>query len=67
MKEKEAFRIKAMNTKELANSYGVSRRVFNTWLQPFIADIGPRRGHYFTTLQVKMILDKLGPYNLGAE
>ncbi|PWV45944.1 hypothetical protein [Chitinophaga sp. S165] len=67
MKEKEEFRIKAMNTKELANSYGVSRRVFNTWLQPFISDIGPRRGYYFTALQVKIILDKLGPYNLAAE
>lgn len=61
MKEKEAFHIKAMNTKELANSYGVSRRVFTRWIQPFISDIGPRRGHYFTTLQVKIILDKLGP------
>jgi hypothetical protein len=56
--------LKAMKTKELASSYGVSRKVFNTWLRPFAQEIGPKRGHYFTTLQVKIIVEKLGPYNL---
>lgn len=64
MKGKEEFCIKPMNIKELAQSYGVSRRVFHTWIQPFISDIGPRRGYYFTTLQVKIIFEKLGPWNL---
>lgn len=67
MKEKVEIRIKAMNTKELAQSYGVSKRVFNTWIQPFLSDIGPRRGYYFTTLQVRIIFEKLGPNNQDQE
>ncbi len=56
--------IKAMNTKELANLYGVTRSILNTWLEPFRNEIGPRLGHYYTVKQMKIILDKLGPYNL---
>lgn len=55
---------KACNTKELANLYGVSRKVLNTWLRPFLAEIGPRQGHYYTAKQVQTILDRIGPYNL---
>jgi len=52
--------LKPYTTKELANMYGVSRRIFRNWLQPFNNQVGPKTGHYFTVAQVKLIFDKLG-------
>ena len=52
--------LKPYTTKELANMYGVSRRIFRNWLQPFSAQLGSKTGHYYTVAQVKIIFDKLG-------
>jgi len=52
--------VKAYTTKELAALYGVSYKAFNTWLQPYTQEIGEKRGWYFTTLQVRIIFEKLG-------
>ncbi|MFB6453792.1 hypothetical protein ACE38W_00870 [Chitinophaga sp. Hz27] len=45
---------------ELALTYRISDRTFKKWIEPFLGDIGKRRGRYFTVRQVKTILEKLG-------
>ena len=46
---------------ELAMLYGVSKSTFNKWLKRHREAIGERDGHFYTTLQVKIIFAKLGP------
>ena len=52
--------VKAYTTKELAGLYGISCKAFNTWLQPYMEEIGEKKGWYFTTLQVRIIFEKIG-------
>jgi hypothetical protein len=52
--------IKPHTSVELARLYGVSRTTFKKWLEPHQAAIGPRIGNFYTTLQVKIIFEKLG-------
>ena len=53
--------IKPYTLVELARMYEVSRWTFRKWLEPHEKAIGPRVGNFFTTLQVKVIFEKLGP------
>ncbi|HEY4150703.1 MAG TPA: hypothetical protein VGM41_17315 [Chitinophagaceae bacterium] len=46
---------------ELARLYGVSKATFNKWLKPHRDAIGQHIGHFYTTLQVKIMFEKLGP------
>jgi len=46
---------------ELARLYGVSKSTLNKWLKPHRAAIGQRIGHFYNTLQVKILFAKLGP------
>jgi hypothetical protein len=55
-----AFVLKPHTHKELAYQYGVSWVTFQKWLSPFINDIGPKKGNFYTTRQVEIIIDKLG-------
>jgi hypothetical protein len=52
--------IKPCTITELADMYGVSLKTFRKWLQPHEEAIGKRLGRYYTTLQVRIIFDKLG-------
>ena len=52
--------IKPYTKKELAAIYCISPRSFSTWLKPFAAEVGPKRGKYFNVNQVRLILEKLG-------
>ncbi|HMJ46566.1 MAG TPA: hypothetical protein VK498_04520 [Ferruginibacter sp.] len=38
----------------------MSDKTFGTWIKPFLDEIGPRRGRYFTVRQVKIIFERLG-------
>lgn len=49
-----------MTAASLAKAYGVDKRTFSRWLQPFLAAIGPKIGYYYNTAQVKTIMAKLG-------
>lgn len=53
--------IKPYTVAEMARLYGISKLTFNKWIKPHLAAIGNRIGHYFTSLQVKIIFEKLGP------
>jgi hypothetical protein len=52
--------IKPYSPVELSRIYGVSKKTFNRWLKPHREAIGERQGLYYTTLQVKLIFEKLG-------
>ncbi|NLR58817.1 hypothetical protein HGH93_11940 [Chitinophaga polysaccharea] len=54
-------KVTAHTLKELADQYGVSRRIIRTWLSPFEAEIGPRLGYYYTVAQMLIIYEKIGP------
>lgn len=52
--------IKPCTISELAEMYGVSLKTFRKWLQPHKEAIGKRVGHFYNTLQVRIIFDRLG-------
>lgn len=57
--------VRAYSYKELLVLYGVSQRTFKTWLEPFMAEIGEKRGRYFTVKQTEVIFKRLGfPKNM---
>lgn len=59
------FEIKPYSNKELSHLYGIGDRTFTKWLAPFKDSIGPKVGRYYTVLQVKIIVEKLGmPYKM---
>ena len=64
------FNIAKMNVrpycyKELMGLYGVSHRTLKTWIEPFVKDVGEKRGRYFTVKQIEVIFEKLGfPKNM---
>jgi hypothetical protein len=61
MKIIDASEVKPYTNKQLAVLYGVSTRILRNWLRLHAAFIGPKKGHYFTSLQVKTIFERLGP------
>ncbi len=52
--------VKPYSTKEFAALYGLTPKVFKKWIKPIQHLIGPRNGRYYTTLQVRIIFDKIG-------
>jgi hypothetical protein len=52
--------VKGYTLKELSALYGVSTKCLRTWLEPHIESIGEKKGRYFTTLQIRIIFEKLG-------
>jgi hypothetical protein len=45
--------------KELLVLYGVSRNTFKNWIR--VLNLGPRRGNYYTTAQIKIIFTHFPP------
>lgn len=60
MSTKSGLLIKPYTLKELAAIYGMSRKTMSRWLKPHKEAIGERIGYFFTIVQVKIILEKLG-------
>jgi hypothetical protein len=52
--------VKPYSLTELANMYGVSKKIFRHWLEPFKDAIGKRQGFYYTVQQVEIIFDSIG-------
>jgi hypothetical protein len=52
--------IRHYSTKELSRFYGVCDKTLLKWMKPFILEIGPKQGRYYTVAQVKIIFEKLG-------
>jgi transcription initiation factor TFIIIB Brf1 subunit/transcription initiation factor TFIIB len=51
--------LKPYSLTELANLYKVDRRTIKNWLQPFLEELGEKRGRFYTITQVKIIFKKL--------
>jgi hypothetical protein len=52
--------VKAYTITELAALYSISTKTFRIWLKPYAEEIGEKQGRYFTTLQVRIIFEKIG-------
>ena len=55
--------VRCYSSKELADAYGVSKKVISKWLQPIRHKIGKREGWYFNIKQIRLIFDHLGRPN----
>ena len=58
--EHEEIEIKPYTHKDLAALYDVSWRTLQFMLDPYLLDIGEKRGHYYTSKQVAIIFDRIG-------
>ena len=56
----DKIQIKPYSLKELAGIYNVSKNTFKKWLVPIKAEIGERKGYYYTVHQVEIIFKFLG-------
>jgi uncharacterized protein YjcR len=52
--------IKPYSLTELANIYGVTNRTMKNWITRHDEAVGEKIGRLYTTLQVKIIFEKLG-------
>ena len=52
--------IKPYSITELSAIYGVTNRTLKNWVAPHQQSIGQKIGRLYTTLQVRIIFDKLG-------
>lgn len=52
--------IKPHTKKELAGRYEVKPKVISTWLKPYLQEIGPKHGRYYTMRQVEIIFRLIG-------
>lgn len=59
------FTVKPYSHKTLSELYGVSDKTLKKWLAPFQGQIGKKNGHYYTTLQVKVIVEHIGVPDLS--
>jgi hypothetical protein len=53
--------IRPYTHRELALLYGVSWKTFQRWLKPYEKQIGPKRGHFYSAGQVRIIFECIGP------
>ncbi|HSY76629.1 MAG TPA: MerR family transcriptional regulator [Bacteroidia bacterium] len=56
---KKQIALKPYTLKELSELYGVDWRTLKSWLQPFLAEIGEKKGRYYQIPQVRVIFKKL--------
>ena len=54
------FTITPLSSNQLAKLYGVARKTLYRWMAPFCEEIGQKNGRFFTSAQVKIIVQKLG-------
>jgi hypothetical protein len=52
--------MKPCNARQLACSYGVSKKVLQQWLQPHQQYIGQRNGHKYSLQQLPYIIEIIG-------
>ncbi len=56
----EYYQTKPLSTTEIAQLYGITNKTLRRWLKKHMAFIGVRDGRYYTSLQVKVIFERLG-------
>ena len=60
MKPEEEFSVQRYSVPELADHYKTTPRNFRRWLKELRPRLGKRKGHLFSSAQVKLIVDHLG-------
>jgi hypothetical protein len=58
-REKRQIEIRPYTLRELASIYGVCSRTLKKWMEPFLTEIGEKKGRYFTITQVKIVFKML--------
>ena len=56
----ERVLVKPYSSKELAHIYGVGKKTLHKWIEPFVPEIGEKKGRYYTAAQVKIIFTRIG-------
>ena len=62
-----ATQIKPCTLTQLAAIYGVHIRTMKKWIKPHQEAIGQKQGRIYTSLQVKIIFEKLGLAGLATD
>lgn len=57
--QKPMIQLKPYTLCEISKLYGVDWRTLKMWIQPFLKEIGDKRGRYYTIPQVRIIFEKL--------
>jgi len=60
MKSSNGISIRPYTHKELAFLYRVSWNTFQKWLRPIENQLGPKKGHFYSAQQVRLIFSSLG-------
>ena len=63
----EIIEVRPCYPADLCRMYGVTPRTFRKWISPHLQFIGKRIGNYYTTLQVLIIIERLGPPECNKE
>ena len=63
----QTTQIKPCTLTQLAAIYGIGIRTMKKWITPHQEAIGPKNGRIYTTLQVKIIFQKLGLPGLASD
>ncbi len=58
--DEAVFNLKPYTARQLADMYDVSLNTFKKWVQKHEAVVGPKQGHFYSVLQVEIIITKLG-------
>jgi hypothetical protein len=56
---KREIQLRPYSIKELALIYAIDRRTLRKWLIPHELIVGKQKGHYYSTLQVRLIFEML--------
>lgn len=59
MDTEEIIYVRPYSLTELSHIYGVSNKVFKTWLAPWKNELGPKIGRYYQVAQVRTIFKRL--------
>jgi len=59
-KLEKPFEIKPYSHSELCALYGISKYIFTKWIKEINNELGKRKGWYYNTQQVKIIIEKYG-------
>ncbi|MBL4755254.1 MAG: hypothetical protein JKY52_16870 [Flavobacteriales bacterium] len=65
MNNQQPFYYPPLTRTQLARAYGVDLRTFKKWVKPLYKNIGKPNGRLFTPMQVNMIVQRLGRFDLN--
>lgn len=58
--EDDEIKIRQYTPKELAGLYQCSNKTLNNWISHLKEVLGPRKGHFYSPRQVRIIVEQIG-------